>query len=203
LFISDEVICGFGRTGRWFGFETYDTEPDLVTFAKAVTNGYIPLGGSLVSNKLTDVLLSGGGEFAHGLTYSGHPAACAAGLATLDVYAKTGIAEQAANTLAPYFAEQLAALIDHPIVGQVRTQGLVAAVELVRDKHSRERLAPASAGAVFCRDSAIASGLMVRQTGDAMIMAPPFVTTQAEIDQLMTKLVAALDQTAKHFGVHG
>ncbi len=203
LFISDEVICGFGRTGRWFGFETYDTEPDLVTFAKAVTNGYIPLGGSLVSNKLTDVLLSGGGEFAHGLTYSGHPAACAAGLATLDVYAKTGIAEQAANTLAPYFAEQLAALIDHPIVGQVRTQGLVAAVELVRDKHSRERLAPASAGAVFCRDSAIASGLMVRQTGDAMIMAPPFVTTQAEIDQLMTKLVAALDQTAKHFGIHG
>ncbi|MEE4202574.1 MAG: aminotransferase [Halieaceae bacterium] len=203
LFISDEVICGFGRTGEWFGFETYGTKPDLVTFAKAVTNGYMPLGGSLISDKVADVLLSKGGEFAHGLTYSGHPASCAAGLATMDILENTPIIAEAQSTLAPYFADKLATLKDHPIVGQVRAKGLVAAVELVRDKSSRERLAPDSAGAVYCRDQAINHGLMVRQTGDAMIMAPPFVTSLGEVDQLINTLAAALDLTAKHYGISG
>jgi putrescine aminotransferase len=105
--------------------------------------------------------------------------------------------------LAPYFADKLATLKDHPIVGQVRAKGLVAAVELVRDKSSRERLAPDSAGAVYCRDQAINHGLMVRQTGDAMIMAPPFVTSLGEVDQLINTLAAALDLTAKHYGISG
>ncbi|MEC7569144.1 MAG: aminotransferase, partial [Pseudomonadota bacterium] len=148
LFISDEVICGFGRTGNLFGFQTYGTKPDLITFAKAVTNGYMPLGGSLVSDKVADVLLGHGGEFAHGLTYSGHPASCAAGLATMDVLQNTSILESSANDLAPYFAQALESLADHPVVGQVRAKGLVAAVELVKDKGSRERLAPESRGAV-------------------------------------------------------
>lgn len=201
LFISDEVICGFGRTGQWYGADTYGTEPDLITFAKAVTNGYMPLGGSLVSNKVSDVLLSGGGEFAHGLTYSGHPASCAAGLATMAIYENSNIIEETAKVMAPHFARNLRALEDHPIVGQVRVKGLFAAVELVRNKNSRERLAPDSAAAVFCRDQAVADNLMVRQTGDAMIMAPPFVTTPAELDTLTAKLAIALDKTAKHFGV--
>ena len=201
LFISDEVICGFGRTGQWFGADTYGTEPDLITFAKAVTNGYMPLGGSLIANKVADVLLSGGGEFAHGLTYSGHPASCAAGLATMAIYENSNIIESAATTLAPHFAAGLKSLVDHPIVGQVRVKGLFAAVELVRDKGSRERLAPQSAAAVYCRDQAISDHLMVRQTGDAMIMAPPFVSSNEEIDNLVSKLATALDKTAKHFGV--
>lgn len=201
LFISDEVICGFGRTGQWFGADTYGTEPDLITFAKAVTNGYMPLGGSLISDKVADVLLSGGGEFAHGLTYSGHPASCAAGLATMAIYEDSNIIQSAANTLAPHFAAGLQSLSDHPIVGQVRVKGLFAAVELVRDKSSRERLAPHSAGAVYCRDQAISDHLMVRQTGDAMIMAPPFVSSNEEIDNLVSKLAAALDKTATYFGV--
>lgn len=201
LFISDEVICGFGRTGEWFGCETYGTEPDLITFAKAVTNGYMPLGGSLVSDKIADVLLSKGGEFAHGLTYSGHPASCAAGLATMAILENSNIIAEANSTLAPHFAQQLATLEAHPIVGQVRVKGLVAAVELVRDKSSRERIAPDSAAAVFCRDQANKHGLMVRQTGDAMIMAPPFVTTLAEVDQLTTTLSTALDLTASEFGI--
>ena len=201
LLISDEVICGFGRTGRWFGFETYGVEPDLVTFAKAVTNGYMPLGGCLISDKIADVLLSGGGEFAHGLTYSGHPASCAAGLATLDILEDTQIIERGVVELAPYFASRLMELVDHPIVGQVRVKGLFAGVELVRDKASRERLAPASAAAVYCRDTAITQGLMVRQTGDAMIMAPPFVTERSELDFLVDQLAIALDKTAQHYGV--
>ena len=202
LFISDEVICGFGRTGNMFGFETYGTKPDLITFAKAVTNGYMPLGGSLVSDKVADVLLGHGGEFAHGLTYSGHPASCAAGLATMDVLQHTSILEESSSVLAPYFAASLASLADHPVVGEVRCQGLVAAVELVADKASRERLAPESAGAVYTRDRAIENGLMVRQTGDAMIMSPPFVMSKDEIDALVSKLTGALDKTAAFYGLN-
>ena len=202
LFISDEVICGFGRTGNLFGFQTYGTKPDLITFAKAVTNGYMPLGGSLVSDKVADVLLGHGGEFAHGLTYSGHPASCAAGLATMDVLQQTPILESATNELSPYFSQALESLVDHPVVGQVRSKGLVAAVELVKDKGSRERLAAESAGAVYTRDRAIENGLMVRQTGDAMIMSPPFVTSTEEVDALVSKLTSALDKTAAFYSVN-
>ena len=201
LFIADEVICGFGRTGAWFGSERYDLKPDLMTFAKAITNGYLPLGGVLIGDRVADVLLAGGGEFAHGLTYSGHPVACAAGLATLDILEKTSVIEHAAEDLAPHLQRRLRELEDHRIVGEVRGHSMFAAVELVRDRHSRERLAPASAAAVFCRDWANEHGLMVRQTGDAMITAPPLVSTREELDTLVDTLAAALDATATRFGV--
>jgi putrescine aminotransferase len=201
LLIMDEVICGFGRTGNWFGCETYGLEPDLMTFAKAITNGYMPLGGVMVSDKIADVLLSSGGEFAHGLTYSGHPVACAAGLATLQVLRDGNIIDKSATELAPHFQRRLAELSDHRIVGEVRGLGMFAAVELVRDKNSRERLAPESAGALYCRNMANAAGLMVRQTGDAMITAPPLVCEIAEIDLLVDKLHEALDQTAQYYSV--
>jgi len=201
LLIMDEVICGFGRTGNWFGCETYDLKPDLMTFAKAVTNGYIPLGGVMVGNKVADVLLSHGGEFAHGLTYSGHPVACAAGLATLNILRDSKVIEHASSDIAPHFQARLAELRDHRIVGEVRGLGMFAAVELVRDKGSRERLAPDSEAAVYCRDTANDNGLMVRQTGDAMIMAPPLICNIAEIDSRVDKLGEALDQTAAHYGV--
>ncbi|MEM1143127.1 MAG: aminotransferase [Pseudomonadota bacterium] len=201
LLIADEVICGFGRTGQWWGSQTYEIKPDLITFAKAVTNGYMPLGGVLLSGTIASVLMAGGGEFAHGLTYSGHPASCAAGLATLDVIDEQNIVTRAAAELAPYFQEQLQTLVDHPIVGQVRGRGCFAAVELVRDKHTRDRLAPESEAAVFCRDTANEQGLMVRQTGDAMIMAPPLISEHGHIDYLIEKLTIALDATAAHYGV--
>ncbi|MBT4521445.1 MAG: aminotransferase class III-fold pyridoxal phosphate-dependent enzyme [Halieaceae bacterium] len=201
LLIADEVICGFGRTGEWFGSESYNIKPDLMTFAKAVTNGYMPLGGVMVSNKIADVLMADSDEFAHGLTYSGHPASCAAGLATLEILTGSTIIEQAKTTIGPHFQARLAALSDHPIVGEVRGRGMFAALELVKDKSSRERLAPDAAGAVFCRDTAVASGLMIRATGDAMISAPPMVCSVEEIDILATKLEAALDKTAQHYGI--
>ena len=201
LLIMDEVICGFGRTGNWFGCETYDLEPDLLTFAKGVTNGYIPLGGVMVGDRIANVLLTHGGEFAHGLTYSGHPVACAAGLETLRILRESNIIENSSQEIAPYFQARLRELADHRIVGEVRGRGMFAAVELVREKGSRERLAPSSEGAVFCRDTANAGGLMVRQTGDAMIMAPPLISSTAEIDILVEKLGQALDQTAAHYNV--
>jgi putrescine aminotransferase len=201
LLIADEVICGFGRTGKWFGSETYNIEPDLITFAKAVTNGYMPLGGVMVSDKMAEVLLGGGGEFAHGLTYSGHPVACAAGLETIKILRESNIIDTAAAQLAPHLQSRLRELEDHRIVGQVRGRGMFAAVELVKDKATRERLAPESAGAVFCRNTANEIGLMVRQTGDAMIMAPPLVCDTSEIDFLVDTLREALDRTAEHYGV--
>ena len=201
LFVADEVICGFGRTGSWWGSQSYDIRPDLITFAKAVTNGYMPLGGVLVGDTVADVLLASGGEFAHGLTYSGHPAACAAGLATLGLLRESDIIGNAATMLAPRLQQRLREFEAHPIVGQVRGRGMLAAVELVRDRHSRERLAPDSQAAVFCRDRANERGLMVRQTGDAMIMAPPLVCEPAHIDLLIERLGEALDVTARHYGV--
>jgi putrescine---pyruvate transaminase len=201
LLIADEVICGFGRTGNWFGSETYGIKPDLMTFAKAVTNGFIPLGGVMVGEKVANALLTNEGEFAHGLTYSGHPVACAAGLATLKVLQDTNLIETAATQVAPYFQARLNELADHRIVGQVRGEGMFAAIELVSDKGSRAKLAPESAGAVYCRDQANEAGLMVRQTGNAMITAPPLVCNTQEIDILVDTLVQALDKTADHYGI--
>jgi len=202
LFISDEVICGFGRTGSWFGCDHFGTRPDLLTFAKGVTNGYQPLGGVAIGDRVADVLTSGGGEFSHGYTYSGHPAACAAGLATLELYHDLGTTSHVATDIAPYWAEKFAELNDHPIVGEARTLGMLGALELVRDKPSRGRLEEDGKAAVFCRDSAIGNGLMVRAVRDAIISAPPLICTCKDIDVLVDRLTRALDATASHYGIN-
>ncbi len=202
LLISDEVICGFGRTGSWFGCDTYATKPDLMTFAKAVTNGFQPLGGVAIGDKVADVLTSGGDEFAHGFTYSGHPAACAAGIATLDIMHSENIIDRVTTHIGPYFAQRFSSLADHPIVGEVRTKGMLAAVELVSDKSSRERLAPNSEAAAVCREAAIHNGLVVRAVGDAMISAPPLICSEAEIDLIIARLSKALDATAAHYNIN-
>jgi putrescine aminotransferase len=201
LLISDEVICGFGRTGSWFGCDTYGTKPDLITFAKAVTNGFQPLGGVAVGDKVADVLTGGGGEFAHGFTYSGHPAACAAGLATLEIFHEQKMIDRVANDIGPYLARRWATLADHPVVGEARTLGMLAALELVRDKPSRERLEPGAKAAMICRDSAISNGLMVRAVGDTIISAPPLICSHEEVDLIIDRLSHALDATAAHYEV--
>jgi len=201
LLISDEVICGFGRTGDWFGCETYGTRPDLLTFAKAVTNGYQPLGGVAVGDKIADVLTSGGGEFTHGYTYSGHPAACAAGNATLAILREQNIVDNVATEVGPYFRACADELAEHPIVGEVRTTGMLAAFELVRDKGSRDRLAPDNGGASCCRDAAVRNQLMVRAVGDSIIAAPPLICSREEVDLLFKRLSQALDYTAAEFGI--
>lgn len=202
LLISDEVICGFGRTGSWFGCQTFGFTPDLITFAKAVTNGFQPLGGVGVGDKVASVLTSEGGEFAHGFTYSGHPVACAAGVATLDIFKETNLVEQVQQDTAVYWAERWGSLADHPIVGEARTKGVLGAIELVRESPAKGRLAEDSKAAVFCRESAIGRDLMVRQVGDAIISAPPLIVNHEEIDLLVARLRKALDDTAAHYGVN-
>lgn len=201
LLISDEVICGFGRTGNWFGCETYGYQPDLMTFAKGVTNGFQPLGGVMVSDKIANVLNASGGDFAHGLTYSGHPVACAVGIATLEILKQQNIIENLYSNVADHMEKRWKELENHPIVGQARIQGMVAALELVKDKSSRERLAPDAEGTVLCRDTAIANGLIVRAVDDTIICAPPIICTKEEVDTLIERLLIGLDTTAKHYGV--
>ncbi|MCB1644489.1 MAG: aminotransferase class III-fold pyridoxal phosphate-dependent enzyme [Pseudomonadales bacterium] len=202
LLISDEVICGFGRTGQWFGCETFGTEPDLMTFAKGVTNGYQPLGGVAVSSRIADVLTTSGGEFAHGFTYSGHPVACAAGLATLSLYRELDTRSHVLNDIAPYWREKFNELSDHPIVGEARTLGMLGALELVRESDSRVRLDTDGKATVFCRNASIGEGLMVRAVRDTIISAPPLICSRADIDAIFEKLLKALDLTAAHYGVN-
>jgi len=197
LFVMDEVICGFGRTGKWFGNLYYGVEPDLMTFAKGVTNGYQPLGGVMVGERVARVLTGGGGEFGHGFTYSGHPAACAAGIATLKILRDEKVVEHVENVAAPHLARRWAELADHPIVGEARTLGLFGALELVKDKRTRERFAPGGHAGMVCRQASLDNGLVMRATGDAMIVAPPLICTTAEIDMLVERARAALDEAER------
>ncbi|WP_339673437.1 aspartate aminotransferase family protein [Dasania marina] len=194
LFVSDEVIFGFGRTGKWFGCDYYGTKPDFINFAKAVTNGFQPLGGVIVGDKVADVLKSDGGDFAHGFTYSGHPAACAAALATIKIIKDEKIIENVAENTGPYFQKRMAELSDHPLVGEVRTLGLVGALELVKNKATRERYDSDGTAGALCRDASIANDLVMRATGDTMIISPPLILSKEQIDELVTKAKAALDQ---------
>ena len=197
LLVMDEVIFGFGRTGEWFGADYYGMKPDLMTFAKAVTNGYFPLGGTMVSDRVAEVIKAKGGEFTHGYTYSAHPAACVAGIATLNILREEKIIETVRDTTGPYLAKRWAELADHPIVGEARTLGLVGALELVKDKGGRARFDDKCTAGAVCRDMSIKNGLVMRATGDTMIIAPPLILDTAQIDELVEKARRALDDTAK------
>jgi putrescine aminotransferase len=195
LLIADEVITGFGRLGHWFAHQRMGFEPDLLTFAKGVTSGYIPLGGVLVGRRVADVLGSDGGEFAHGYTYSGHPVACAVGLANLGVIAAENLLTYVREDLEPYFAAGWAELgARHEIVGEARSLGLMGALELVRG--GRERFDPALKAGERTRDACIEHGLVMRAVGDTLIVAPPLVSTPTEIDELLEKADRVLTEMA-------
>jgi putrescine---pyruvate transaminase len=194
LLVSDEVICGFGRTGRWFGCEHYGTRPDFMTLAKAITSGYLPLGALMVSDRVAEVLIEKGGEFAHGFTYSGHPVACAVAIANLQVLQRERIVERVRDDLAPYWGGRWRELAAHPLVGEARSLGLFGALELVPRKPERAFFAPRGDVGQRCRDLCIANGLVMRAVWDTMIVAPPLVITRTEIDELLSRVVQTLDQ---------
>jgi putrescine aminotransferase len=201
LLIADEVITGFGRLGEWFGSTLLGIEPDLIPFAKGVTSGYLPLGGVLVSDRVADVVIARGGEFAHGYTYSGHPAACAVALENIRILADEGIVDRVKNDTGPYFNQRWASLADHPLVGEARSIGLVGAIEIVADKNTRERFPKDSGAGGVCRDFCFENGLVMRPVGDTMIVSPPLIVNHAEIDELVEKARLCLDLTASALGV--
>ena len=196
LLIADEVITGFGRLGEWFGSTYFGIEPDLMSFAKGVTSGYLPLGGVLVSDRIANVIIDKGGEFAHGFTFSGHPAACAVALANIRLLRDHGIIERVRNETAPYFHRQWSTLANHPIIGEARSVGLVGALEIVSDKSQRERFPKNQKAGDRCRDFCFDNGLVMRAVGDSMIVSPPLIIENDQIDELVAKARQSLDLTA-------
>ncbi|MEO6625235.1 MAG: aspartate aminotransferase family protein [Burkholderiaceae bacterium] len=203
LLISDEVICAFGRLGHWFAYEKFGYRPDLVTFAKAVTSGYVPLGGVMVGDRVAQVLIEQGGEFNHGYTYSGHPVACAVGLANVNLMEREGLPQRVRDDIGPYLAIQFGKLNAHPLVGVAETCGLVAGLVLVKDKRSGARFDSARSVGMMCRGHCFRNGLVMRAVGDRMIIAPPLTMTHAQIDEMMALITRCLDLTLQDANANG
>lgn len=194
LLVADEVITGFGRTGEWFAHQTYGFTPDLVAMAKGLSSGYLPISAVAVSSDIVKVLKTGG-DFVHGFTYSGHPVCAAVALRNIEIIEREGLVGRTRDDTGPYLAKALARIADHPLVGEVRSVGLLGAVEIVSEKGTNKRWggAEGNAGPVV-RDRCIANGLMVRGIRDTIVMCPPLIITHAEIDELVGIIATALDQ---------
>jgi putrescine aminotransferase len=197
LLVADEVICGFGRTGKWFGCDYFNITADLMTIAKGLSSGYLPIGGVLVGDEVSRVLIDEGGEFNHGFTYSGHPVAAAAAIANLNILIDEGIVDRVETETAPYLAERWQQLTAHPLVGEARIVGLIGALELVKDKSKRQFFDDRGKVGTLCRDICFNSGLVMRAVEDTMLISPPLCITKNEIDELITHITQCLDQTAE------
>ncbi|MCY3982506.1 MAG: aspartate aminotransferase family protein [Roseovarius sp.] len=193
LLIADEVITGFGRTGRWFGSETLDIKPDVMTIAKGLTSGYAPLGASLVNDRIAEVL--NGCEFAHGYTYCGHPVCCAVALENLRILDEEKIIERAGRIMAPYLKEKWESLAEHPLVGEATIIGHMGSIALSPDKQNRARFANDEEAGTICRKKCYENGLIMRPVHGRMVISPPLIITEDEIDQLAERAWKALDQT--------
>jgi len=186
LLVVDEVITGFGRLGEWFGFQHFGITPDLVPMAKGLSSGYLPISAVGVSSDIVQTLRDANGEFAHGYTYSGHPVAAAVALKNIEIIEREGLVERVKNDVGPYFAAALKRLESDPLVGEVRSLGLIGAVEIVAKKGTNERFTgkEGKAGPIV-RDACIKNGLMVRGIRDSIVMCPPLIITHAEIDRMI------------------
>jgi putrescine aminotransferase len=207
LLVADEVICGFGRLGRWFGSELMGIRPDLITFAKGVTSGYVPLGGVLVGSRVARALIDKGGDFNHGFTYSGHPVACAAALENIRILRNERLVEKVAVETGPHLKSVFAQLAGHPLVGHAESCGLVAGLNLVRRKgrlaHDCEPFGDPHAVGMVCRGHMFDNGVIMRAVGDRMIVAPPLVTTRTQIDEMAARIWFCLDLTLDDLRTRG
>jgi len=191
LLVFDEVICGFGRTGQTFAAQSFGVTPDILTMAKGITNGAQPMGAVAISERIHDTIMAaapeGAIEFFHGYTYSGHPAACAAGLATLDIYKNDGLFERG-RELSPHFLDAVFSLKDIPVVADIRGYGMFAAIDVQSDG------APGRRGQAF-QKKLFANGLNLKTTGDTAILAPPLIADRSHVDligDILRKTLAAL-----------
>jgi len=201
LLVADEVICGFGRTGKWFGCDYYNIRADLMPIAKGLSSGYLPIGGVLVSDNVADVLIELGGDFNHGFTYSGHPVAAAAAIANLNILIDEGIVDRVGNETAPYLAKKWQELGDHPLVCETRSVGFLCALEIAKNKETREFFDNRGDVGTLCRDICFDNGLVMRAIEDTMVVSPPLVMTIEQIDELVSLVRVCLDETAMKIGV--
>ena len=195
LLIADEVICGFGRTGKMFGSDYFGIKPDMMTMAKAITSGYVPLSAVMVGDRVADVFINDIGEFYHGFTYSGHPVACAVALANLDIIEREGLVARA-EKMGEVLREKLRdALADHPMVGEIRGIGLIGAIELTADKRTRKFFEKSGRVGTICRDHCIENGLIMRAVRDSLVFSPPLIISHDEIDTMVALAQKSIDQT--------
>jgi putrescine aminotransferase len=197
LLIVDEVICGFGRTGHWFGSDHFALQADLMPIAKGLSSGYLPIGGLMVGDRIADALIHHDSEFFHGYTYSGHPAACAVAIKVIQLMRDERLVEQVAQHTAPYLQKRWRELGQHPLVGEARGIGMLGALELVPHKPSREFFQPRGKVGLLCRDFCLENGLVMRAVEDTMVLSPPLSISEAEIDELVDKAWRSLDMTAQ------
>jgi putrescine aminotransferase len=194
LLIADEVICGFGRTGEWFGSTTVGIKPDIMTIAKGLSSGYQPIGGSIVSDEVAEVMNAC--EFNHGYTYSGHPVASAVALENLRIMEDENILDHVRNVAAPALAEMWHGLGDHPMVGETKIVGMMASLALTPDKDSRAKFAADAGTAGFMtRERSFANNLIMRHVYDRMVISPPLVITPEEITEMGKRARTALDES--------
>ncbi len=197
LFVVDEVICGFGRTGNMFGTETFNLKPDIMTVAKALSSAYLPISAVMVNDDVFQALVTESekiGIFGHGYTYSGHPVASAVALETLRIYQERNILDHV-RAVSPRLQDGLRSLADHPLVGEVRGMGLIGGVELVKDKATKESFDPKAGVGAYLAKCCEAHGLIVRAIMDTVALCPPLIIQNSEIDEIVTSLSKGLDDT--------
>jgi 4-aminobutyrate--pyruvate transaminase len=197
LFIADEVICGFGRTGNMFGTETFQLQPDIITMAKALSSAYLPIAAVMINQRLYDGISEHTarlGTFAHGFTYAGHPVSAAVALETLKIYEERDILGQV-RARAPGFRKGVEGFKDHPLVGETRSLGLIGAVELVRDKKTKEIFDPAVGVPAYCMRRAQEHGLIIRAVVNSIAFCPPLIATDEEGAEMYRRFGLALDDT--------
>ncbi len=199
LLACDEVICGFGRLGSWFGHHHYGIKPDLVSLAKGISSGYLPISAVGVADFIVEAIAAVPGDFVHGYTYSGHPTAAAVALENIRIIEDERLVERTRDVTGPYLARRLADLAEHPLIGEVRSVGLIGAVEIVSEKGTNKRFAGGASG-VIVRDLCIENGLMVRAVRDSIVMSPPLTISEPELDRLVDTIHAALDAAAPLLG---
>lgn len=197
LLIDDEVINGFGRTGEWWGAQSHGMKPHMVSAAKQLTSAYAPLGAVMLPDFMVDALEDQSrkiGVFGHGFTYGGHPLGCALGVKAIEIYQRLNIVDHV-RSVTPRFEERLQALADHPLVGEVRNSGLMAALELVADKKTKRAFEISQGVGAKCGTYCQNNGVIVRAIGDAIALCPPMIIKQEEVDLIFDRLEKALDET--------
>ena len=201
LLVADEVVCGFGRTGRWFGWEHYGFTPDVMQLGKGLTSGYLPLSACIVSRSPRRCARHEGRRVGDGFTYSGHPACCAVANENIRLLREENIVETAGRELAPYFREKMQSFADHPLIGDVKSVGLMGGMEIVKDKRTREAYPNEAGIGDACSSEAMRRGLAFRANGDTMTLMPPLIIRKDQIDTVFEIAREALDATARRLGV--
>lgn len=197
LLVTDEVICGFGRLGSWFGHQHFGVKPDLCPVAKGLSSGYLPIGAVLVSDRVADVMINEVGDFFHGFTYSGHPVAAAAALENLRIIEDEKLVERVRDDIGPYFTKAWTSLEDHDMVYSAENVGLMAGLQMAADKSTRARYKKADDLGSFVRNVCLENGLVLRATGDRMLASPPLIITEEEVDFMVKVTRMGLDAAWK------